>query len=143
MHIKEDLNVVLLGRVEEPGDLVGGTFRASNIGSVGLQSPVTDGNSDDLDLAGGHVLEGVLGDPGIPMLSKDKVALIGAKGLTESVLVHANTFALGLAEEAVEERWGDPRLKDLPATDVGANHGAFTSLLLTEGKRGAKSCKSE
>jgi hypothetical protein len=39
------------------------------------------------------------------------------------VLVHADTLCLGLAEESVEERRGDPWLKHLPATNVGADHG--------------------
>ena len=133
MHIEEDLDVVFLGRVQEPRDLVCSTFSASNVGSVWLQSPITDGNSDDLDLAISHVLEGLFGDPSIPMLSEDLVSLISAKSLTESVLVHSNTFGVSLAKEAVEERWGDPRLENLPATNVGANHRAFASLLFGEG----------
>ena len=143
MHIEEDLDVVFLSRVQEPGDLVISTFSASNVGSVWLQGPVTDRDSDDLDLAIGHVLEGLLINPSVPMFSEDLVSFIGAKSLTEGVLVHTNTLGLSLAKEAVEERWGDPRLKNLPATDVGANHGAFASLLLGEGREGAKSCNSE
>ena len=143
MHIEEDLDVVFFGHVQEPCDLVISTFSASNVRSIWLQSPVSHGNSDDLNLTIGHVFEGLLVNPSVPMFSEDLVALIGAKGLTESVLVHTNTFGVSLAKEAVEERWGDPRLEHLPATDVGANHGAFASLFLGEGREGAKCCNSE
>ena len=132
VHIEKDLNVVFLGHVKEPCDLVVGTFCASDIGSIGLQSPVTDWDSDNLDLTSGHVLEGIFCNPSVPMLSENLVSFIGTKGLTESVLVHTNTFIVGLAEEAVEERRSDPGLEHLPATDVSANHGSLTGLLLSK-----------
>ena len=124
VHVEENLDLVFLGGVEDPLDLVGGTVSAANVRAVGLESPVTDGDTDDLDLSGGHLLEVVLSDPGIPMLTKHGVTLLGSKRLTESVLVHADTLSVGLLEEAVEKSWGDPGLKDLPATNVGADHGA-------------------
>ena len=94
-------------------------------------------------LSSSHLLEGLLGDPGVPMLSKNIVSLLGSEGLTERVLVHADSLGLSLSEESVEERWGDPRLKDLPATNVGADHGAAVRVLGSEGYRGAECSGSE
>ena len=51
------------------------------------------------------------------------VTVVGTESLTEGVAIHAYAFGVGLAKESVEEGWGDPWLKDLPATDVGTGHG--------------------
>ena len=139
MHIKQDLDVVLLAHVEDPGDLVLGAISAANVGAVRFEGPVADGDSDDLDFSGLHLDEGVLSDPGVPMLAEHGVALLRSKSIAEGVLVHADTFGVGLAEESVEERRGDPWLKHLPATNVGADHG-FTVLGFGERDRSAKSC---
>ena len=136
VHVKEHLDVVLLGHVEEPLDLVLGALSAANVGAVGLQSPVSDRNSDDFNLAISHSLEGLLSDPVVPVVAEDSVSLLGAEGLAESVLVHADTLRVRLAQEAVEQRRRDPGLKHLPSTDVGANHGAATG-----GRRNGSCCK--
>ena len=135
VNVEQHLDVVFGSGVEKPSDLVLGAISAANIGAVWLEGPVTDWESDDLDVSGGHLDEGVLSDPEIPMLTKHFVALLGSKSLAESVLVHAN-IVLGLAKESVEERWGDPWLEDLPATNVGADHGFLTSWLLSESSSG-------
>jgi len=57
------------------------------------------------------------------MFSENLVSLLGSKGLTERVLIHTDAFRLSLSEESVEEGWSDPWLEDLPATNVGSNHG--------------------
>ena len=136
VNVEQHLDVVLLGGVEEPGDLVLGTLGAANVGAVRLEGPVTDWESYDLDVSGGHLDEGILSDPLVPVLTKDGVALIGSKGLAESVLVHADTLRVSLAEESVEEGWGDPWLEDLPATDVGTDHGFLVSGLLGKSSGG-------
>ena len=141
VDVKENLDVVLISSVQEPLDLVLGAFSAANVGAVGLEGPVTDGESDDLDLTGGHLNEGVLSDPGIPMLTKNGVTLLGSKSRAEGVLVHADTLGLGLSEEAVEEGGSDPGLKHLPATNVGADHGA--GAVFGRGRGGSESCDSE
>jgi len=43
---------------------------------------------------------------------------------------------VSLSEESVKERWGDPWLKYLPATNVGSNHGFLVGGLLGEGGSG-------
>ena len=123
MNVEEDLDVILLGHVKEPLDFVLGTLSAANEGAIGLQGPIANGNPNDLNLAVSHHLERIFGDPGIPVITKDSVSLIGTKGLAESVLVHPNSLSVGLVEESVEERRGDPRLQHLPSSDVSANHG--------------------
>ena len=142
MNVEPNLDVVLLSGVQEPCDLFLGAVSAANVRAVRLEGPVTDWKSDDLDVSSGHLDEGVLSDPLVPMLAKDGVALFGSKGLAESVLVHADTLRVSLAEESVEERWGDPWLEDLPATDVGSDHGFLVSGLLGKSS-GGKSRNSE
>ena len=142
VHVEQDLDVVLLSHVKSPGNLVLGALSAANVGTIGLEGPVTDRETDDLNFTRGHVLEGLLSDPSIPMLTQNCVSLIGTEGLAEGVLIHANTLILGLAEEAVEKSRGDPRLKDLPTTKVGANHSVSGTDLLGSGKS-CESSKSE
>ena len=133
MHIEQDLDVIFLGGVEEPGDLVRGAFGAANIGAVSLESPVANGQSDDLDVPRGHLDEGILSDPLVPVLTQHCVSLVRSKRLAEGVLVHTDLFWTWLVEESVEERWSDPWLEDHPATNVGANRGFFVSCLLGKG----------
>jgi len=142
VHVQQDLDVVLLGGVKEPCDLILGAISAANVRSVGLESPVTDWESDDLNLSGGHLDEGVLSDPHVPMFAEDGVTLNGSKGLAEGVLVHADTLGVGLSEESVEERGSNPGLKDLPATNVGADHG-LAGVVFGERCGGAECCNSE
>ena len=123
MDIKENLDSVVLGGVEQPLDMVLGSISATNVWSVLPESPVTDWETDNLDFSVGKVLDEVLSDPALPMSLEDSVSLLWSKSLTESVLVHTNTLRLSLAKESVEETWGNPRLKDLPSTEVGSNHG--------------------
>jgi len=74
------------------------------------------------------------------MIAEHGVTLLGAKSLTESVLVHADTLGVSLTEESVEEGGGDPGFEDLPAANVGANNGAAR----VGGERdGSESCNSE
>ena len=42
MHVEQDLDVILLGGVEEPGDLVLGALSAANVWAVWLEGPVSD-----------------------------------------------------------------------------------------------------
>ena len=142
VHVEQDLDVILLGGVEEPGDLVLGALSAADVWAVWLESPVTHGESDNLDVSGGHLDEVVLSDPLVPMLTQDCVALIRSEGRAEGVLVHADLLWAWLIEEPVEEGWGDPWLEDHPATNVGADHGFLVSGLLGEGG-GGKSCNSK
>ena len=134
VHVQKHLNVVLLCGVEEPLDLVGGTVSAANVGAVGLEGPVTDWDSDDLNISSGHLDESVLSDPLFPMLTEHGVSLLGSKSIAEGVLIHTDTLGMSLAEESVEERWGDPWLEDLPATNVGADEGFLA--ILGEGSGG-------
>ena len=39
---------------------------------------------------------------------------------------------MGLVQESVKERWGDPWLEDLPATDVRPDHGILVCGLFGE-----------
>lgn len=142
VHVKENFDVVLFSRVEEPLDLVLGTLSAADVRTVRLEGPVTNRDSDDLNVSRDHLDEGVLGDPEIPVFTQHLVSLLGSKRVTEGVLVHANSFGLSLAKESVEERRSDPWLKHLPATDVGADHGSLVSGLLCR-SGSSKDCKSE
>ena len=42
MNVEQDLDVVFLGRVEEPCDLILGAISAANVGAVWLEGPVSD-----------------------------------------------------------------------------------------------------
>ena len=124
MNINEHLHVVLLSGVKQPLNFVLGTVSASNVWAVRLQGPVADGEADDLHLTSSHLLELLLCNPGVPVIAQHSVSLLRSKRLTEGVLVYADSLRLGLQEEAIEERRSDPGLKDLPATDVGTDHGS-------------------
>ena len=124
MNINEHLHVVLLSGVKQPLDFVLGTVSASNVGTVRLQGPVADGETDDLNLTGSHLLELLLCDPGVPVIAQHSVSFLWSKRLTERVLVYADSLCFCLQEEAIEERRSDPGLNDLPATDVGTDHGS-------------------
>jgi len=69
MDIEQDLDVVLLGGIEEPLNLVLGALSAADVGTVGLEGPVTDWDSDDLNISGSHLHKSVLSDPKIPVLT--------------------------------------------------------------------------
>ena len=142
MDIEQDLDVIFVGGVEEPGDLILGAIGAANVGAVRLEGPVTNGKSDDLDVPSGHLDEGVLGDPLVPVLTEHLIASLGSESLAEGVLVHADLLWTWLVEESVEERWGNPWLEDHPATNVGADHGFLVSSLLGEGG-GSKGCEGK
>lgn len=143
MDVEKNLNVVLLGGVEEPGDLVLCTISAADIGSVLLEGPVTDRNTDHFDLTVCHLLEGILGNPSIPMVTEHGVTFFRAKSLTESVLVHTDAFLMGLTKEAVEHGRSDPWLKDHPATNVGANHGSAIRIGCSSESGGCESSGNE
>ena len=116
VHIEQNLEAVLLGGIQSPLDFILGAVHATHIGAVGLESPVTDGEADNFDLTISHLLEVLLSDPRLPMLTNDCVTLFSTERLAEAILVHADAFGMSLAEEAVEERRGDPGLDHHPAT---------------------------
>ena len=125
VNIEENLDSVGLTSVEGPLDVLISTISATNVWSVLFESPVTDWETDDLDLSVSKIFDKIFGDPFFPMLSEDGITLLWSKGLTESVLVHTNSLRMGISEESVEHGWGDPWLKDLPSSEVGSNEGSL------------------
>jgi hypothetical protein len=83
VDIKENIDSVLGASIEEPGDLVSGSISATNIWSIRLESPVSNWETDDLNLSLSEVSDKVFGDPGVPMCSKNSVTLLWSEGLTE------------------------------------------------------------
>jgi hypothetical protein len=63
MNVKQNLEAILGGGVEEPLNLLGSTVSASDVGSVRGEGPVTDGETDDLDFTVGEGLDVFFGDP--------------------------------------------------------------------------------
>ena len=124
VDVEENLDIVLLGHIHEPVDLLGGSSGAANIWSILLEGPVTDWETGDLDLSLSHTGNDILGDPSVPMSSENSVTLLGSESLAEGVLGHTN-LSFSLSKESVEEGWGDPWLEDLPSSNVGSNSGSL------------------
>lgn len=122
VDVEKDLNAVLLCGIHEPLDFVFGAVHAAYVRSVRLEGPVTDWESDHLNLASGQVSNEFLSNPVVPMTADDSVSLLGSKGFTEGKLVKANSVLVRFSEESVEERWSDPWLNDLPSSKVDSNH---------------------
>jgi hypothetical protein len=137
VDIEENLEAILVSRVEEPLNLLSGTVHATDVRPVRSGSPVTNRKTDDLNFPVSKVLDKVLSDPRVPMGAHDFVTFHWTESLAESVRIKTNTFRLAFPEEAVEERGGDPGFEDHPSSDIGTDSGA----LFSDGNWG-KSCKS-
>ena len=87
MDVEEHFDAVGLCCIEDPLHLVLGTISAAHVRPVRFESPITDGDADDFHLASSHLLESILCDPGVPMLTKHSIALLWTQGLTERILV--------------------------------------------------------
>jgi len=124
VNIEKNLEAVFGGGIKEPLNLVLSTISAANVRSVWLESPVTDRKSHDLDFSLRHFLDKLFGNPRVPMCSEYLVTFLRSKLFAESVLIDTNTILLGVTKESVEKRRSNPRLKYLPATDVGTNGGS-------------------
>lgn len=136
MDIEQNLDSVLFASIQEPLDLVFRTVHAAFVNIVWLQGPVTDWKSDNFDLSVGHVLDFGLGNPVFPMVSHKSISFFSSQGLAHGVGVNSNSIRLSVSEESIEERWGDPWLKDQPSSSVGSNHSLASS-------EGSKRCGSE
>lgn len=135
MDIKQDLEAILVGHVHEPVDLLLGTISAANVGTVLIEGPVTNRDTDDVNLLFRKSLEVILEEPAVPMGLKHSVTLFGSENLADGVLIDSDlrfTFIVntGLGKETVEERRGNPGLEDLPTSNVGTSDlgsGTFSS----------------
>ena len=123
MKVEPDLETPMFSSLQKPDNGLFGSVSAANVRSILVNGPVSDGQADPFDLSLGEVLQGLVGDPALPMSSEHFVSFLWPESLTESVLVGTHTLRVGLVEESVEEGWCDPWLKDLPPTNVGSNNG--------------------
>ena len=126
MDVKENLDSMCMSSVEEPLNFIVSSVSATNIWSILLESPVTNWETDDLDLSGSKICNEFFGNPGVPMCSKNLVSTLWSKSLTESPLVHTDSLVVSLSEESVEEGWGDPWFKDLPSSEVSTNGSSLS-----------------
>jgi len=87
-------------------------------------SPVADGNADMIEASVRNVLKVGLRVPGRPVLLENASALIRAEMLTKSELIHDAIVLIWL-----EDRRGDPRLKDEPTAQV---HASYLLIVIVE-----------
>ncbi len=92
MNVQKNLDVVLGEHIEGPLNFFGGTISASDVRSILVQSPVTDGQTYNLDTALLKANNVVLGQPVVPVRTQNLVSLNWSESLAHSPLVTTNTL---------------------------------------------------